>query len=163
MSSIINNIINALTTNNNNNETYTCSLCKTECNGYGNNPFPLCEEKDYESRCCDDCNMEKVIPARMRQHQRLMNVHQPRQTGNNQEGIRITREEQQQLLAMDTRNGPMAKGIAIVQRKDDGTYDTNGIIGNEKIQGRLKTRIHNMERVSKVQARLQKKLANKKQ
>lgn len=31
---------------------------------YGNNPFPLCEENDYESRCCDVCNTY-VVKARI--------------------------------------------------------------------------------------------------
>lgn len=31
---------------------------------FGNNPYPLSE--DEEDRCCDACNMSKVIPARLR-------------------------------------------------------------------------------------------------
>ena len=47
-----------------------CVLCNEEIKGdvvngmvnvYGNNPHPLADE----GRCCDDCNMFKVIPARM--------------------------------------------------------------------------------------------------
>lgn len=48
-----------------------CCLCGTECKlwhdgaeGWGNNPWPLAEDPD---RCCDDCNWEKVIPARLAQ------------------------------------------------------------------------------------------------
>lgn len=36
-----------------------CCLCGDEFEGYGNNPAPL--EGD---RCCDACNITKVIPAR---------------------------------------------------------------------------------------------------
>ena len=46
-------------------EKFKCSLCGKVCQGWGNNPYPLCDKDDYESRCCDDCNMDKVIPARI--------------------------------------------------------------------------------------------------
>jgi len=31
----------------------------------GNNPYPLCNEKDYKSRCCDMCDSIYVLPSRM--------------------------------------------------------------------------------------------------
>lgn len=37
-----------------------CCLCGEEFEGYGNNPAPLKESGE----CCDQCNAEKVIPAR---------------------------------------------------------------------------------------------------
>jgi hypothetical protein len=37
-----------------------CCLCQNEFVGFGNNPAPLEGDK-----CCDNCNSEKVIPARM--------------------------------------------------------------------------------------------------
>ena len=49
-------------------ETYICCLCGKEHKGFGNNPFPLCKEDDFESRCCDDCNISLVIPARIAQY-----------------------------------------------------------------------------------------------
>lgn len=39
-----------------------CSLCGYPYDHYGNNPEPLMR---FEHRCCDACNMEKVIPARL--------------------------------------------------------------------------------------------------
>ena len=39
----------------------TCCLCGKELEEYGNNPAPL---KD-SGECCDRCNAEKVIPARL--------------------------------------------------------------------------------------------------
>ena len=39
----------------------TCCLCGGEFEGYGNDPAPL---KD-SGECCDQCNAEKVIPARL--------------------------------------------------------------------------------------------------
>ena len=39
----------------------TCCLCGGEFEGYGNNPSPLKESGE----CCDRCNAEKVIPARL--------------------------------------------------------------------------------------------------
>lgn len=45
---------------------FTCNLCGSKFLGYGNNPWPLCDDNDYESRCCDDCDNAKVIPARIK-------------------------------------------------------------------------------------------------
>jgi len=42
-------------------ETGRCCLCGEEFEGYGNNAQPL-----RNGKCCDKCNVEKVIPARMR-------------------------------------------------------------------------------------------------
>ena len=39
-----------------------CSICGHEYTHHGNNPEPL---RRYQDRCCDDCNMMYVIPARM--------------------------------------------------------------------------------------------------
>ena len=39
----------------------TCCLCGEEFEGYGNNPAPVKESGE----CCDRCNAEKVIPARL--------------------------------------------------------------------------------------------------
>lgn len=38
-----------------------CCICGKEFEGYGNNPSPI---KD-DGVCCDDCNVNKVIPARI--------------------------------------------------------------------------------------------------
>lgn len=38
-----------------------CCLCKEEFEGHGNNAEPVAH-----GRCCDDCNLEKVIPARLK-------------------------------------------------------------------------------------------------
>lgn len=43
------------------NKTETCCICGEKINGWGNNPFPV---KDTGT-CCDKCNWEKVIPARL--------------------------------------------------------------------------------------------------
>lgn len=40
-------------------ETFTCSICDFPSRGYGNNAEPINSE-----RCCDDCNMTVVVPAR---------------------------------------------------------------------------------------------------
>jgi hypothetical protein len=42
---------------------YRCILCGTKQTGWGNNPEPLAGL--HEGRCCDDCNRDKVIPARL--------------------------------------------------------------------------------------------------
>jgi len=41
-----------------------CCICGEDFNGFGNNPFPLVQRDDYESRCCDDCD-EYVVSARL--------------------------------------------------------------------------------------------------
>lgn len=48
------------------NKIYICNLCGNTFEGWGNNPYPLCKEEEIgEARCCDECNMTKVIPARL--------------------------------------------------------------------------------------------------
>jgi len=41
-------------------KTYKCVLCKKEFEGYGNNAQPA-----KVGKCCDSCNLNKIIPARM--------------------------------------------------------------------------------------------------
>ena len=43
--------------------TQKCILCKVSFDGYGNNPQPV----KRTGRCCDTCNLSKVIPARITQ------------------------------------------------------------------------------------------------
>lgn len=38
-----------------------CCICGKEFDGYGNNPYPV---KD-KGCCCDECNANAVIPARI--------------------------------------------------------------------------------------------------
>lgn len=38
-----------------------CCICGKEFEGWGNNPWPV----KSEGLCCDDCNMEYVIPKRI--------------------------------------------------------------------------------------------------
>ena len=39
---------------------HTCVICQREFEGYGNNAEPVAA-----GRCCDECNMSVVIPARL--------------------------------------------------------------------------------------------------
>lgn len=42
----------------------TCCLCGKKCeNKWGNNPEPIVAYN--KGKCCNQCNMEKVIPARL--------------------------------------------------------------------------------------------------
>lgn len=43
--------------------TYVCCICGREHEGWGNNPWPV--NKDPDARCCDDCNVYTVVPARL--------------------------------------------------------------------------------------------------
>ena len=45
-------------------ETGKCCLCGGRFTHYGNNPYPLCDASDYDSRCCHKCDKEKVWAAR---------------------------------------------------------------------------------------------------
>ena len=38
-----------------------CSICSNEIKGYGNNSEPV-----IEGVCCDKCNFETIIPARLK-------------------------------------------------------------------------------------------------
>lgn len=41
-----------------------CCICDKEINNpWGNSPWPIVD--DPEAKCCDDCNFEKVLPARI--------------------------------------------------------------------------------------------------
>ena len=39
---------------------HTCVICGREFNGYGNNAEPV-----KTGRCCDECNLNVVIPERI--------------------------------------------------------------------------------------------------
>ena len=39
-----------------------CVICQDPVTGYGNNPAPLYKE----GTCCDECNLEYVIPERIK-------------------------------------------------------------------------------------------------
>jgi len=43
---------------------FICCICGKLISGYGNNPWPI--SFDPNSECCDDCNDQFVIPARLR-------------------------------------------------------------------------------------------------
>jgi hypothetical protein len=43
---------------------FDCCLCgELDVKGWGNNPHPF---GPHEGRCCDGCNMEFVLPQRLR-------------------------------------------------------------------------------------------------
>lgn len=42
-------------------EMFTCCICGKKVIGFGNNPFPV----KHEGRCCDECDYQVVIPARL--------------------------------------------------------------------------------------------------
>ena len=44
-----------------------CSICESEIKGFGNNPQPIIKDNKkltVNDRCCDDCNLSIVLPAR---------------------------------------------------------------------------------------------------
>jgi len=43
-----------------------CCICGDEIDGWGNNPYPVVEDDGWDNVCCDKCNEEKVIPARIK-------------------------------------------------------------------------------------------------
>jgi len=44
-------------------EEHICCICGKKFFGWGNNPYPVVE--DENALCCDDCDMEYVVPARI--------------------------------------------------------------------------------------------------
>lgn len=44
---------------------YTCALCGLKFVGQGNNPSPILDGGKGHV-CCDECNVRRVIPERMR-------------------------------------------------------------------------------------------------
>lgn len=46
-----------------------CCICGKKFEGWGNNPDPVTDENGnlfpVDARCCDECNDEYVIPARL--------------------------------------------------------------------------------------------------
>ena len=42
---------------------FVCCICGREVKGWSNNPAPIVNEQG--AKCCDVCNWEKVIPARI--------------------------------------------------------------------------------------------------
>lgn len=44
-------------------DVFECCFCKKMFRGYGNNPAPVSKT----GRCCNECNVEIVIPARMKE------------------------------------------------------------------------------------------------
>lgn len=42
---------------------HVCCICGKEFVGYGNNPAPVVPYGT--GRCCDQCNIDKVIPKRL--------------------------------------------------------------------------------------------------
>ena len=45
-------------------EKFKCCLCGIEVEGYGNDPSPI-QTQNEDDECCDECNLVKVIPARI--------------------------------------------------------------------------------------------------
>ena len=40
---------------------FKCCICGINDQGYGNNPDPI----KKQGKCCDECNADQVIPARL--------------------------------------------------------------------------------------------------
>ena len=54
----------------NDTEVKTCSICKEEIYGFGNNPQPVINEGkklEVNDSCCDTCNEDVVMPIRLTQ------------------------------------------------------------------------------------------------
>ena len=45
-------------------EKHICCICHREFTGWGNNPDPY-KPEDGNDLCCDECNINFVIPARI--------------------------------------------------------------------------------------------------
>ena len=54
---------------------FICVLCGKETEGWGNNPDPLAEK----GQCCKDCDITRVIPARIEEMYRHAGVGRGKQ------------------------------------------------------------------------------------
>lgn len=52
-----------------------CIICGKEITDYGNNPYPICQREDTSSKCCNDCNSNYVIGARLVSTKGKMNTY----------------------------------------------------------------------------------------
>ena len=43
----------------------TCCICGKKFFGHGNNPWPIIDDESEDVRCCDECNLNIVVPARI--------------------------------------------------------------------------------------------------
>ena len=55
-----------------------CCICGKEIEGYGNNPWPVSTNED--DRCCDECNLEVILPERILT---LMRLEKEKKNGDN--------------------------------------------------------------------------------
>lgn len=53
--------------------TFKCCFCNVKFEGYGNSALPL-----RDGVCCDVCNIEKVIPERIRRLEKYQNEEHKR-------------------------------------------------------------------------------------
>ena len=42
---------------------FKCCICNRVVKGYGNDPWPI--NNDPKAECCDECNFDYVVPARI--------------------------------------------------------------------------------------------------
>lgn len=84
-----------------------CCICGEKIEGYGNNPSPI---KD-EGHCCDDCNMCRVVPARL--HWGLSLTKEDREKLERERDER-ERQDEQKL----ERQREMAKETKRIQAKE---------------------------------------------
>lgn len=58
---------------------FNCSICGKRTYGYGNNPIPIRES--VNQRCCDECNKEYVITARILEYATGMSYAEMKERG----------------------------------------------------------------------------------
>jgi len=47
---------------------FSCEICQDIFEGFGNNPDPFIDVQEFDqAECCDNCNYQFVIPARLKQ------------------------------------------------------------------------------------------------
>lgn len=57
-----------------------CCFCNADIVGYGNSIRPLIRQKN--SKCCDDCNRDIIIPLRMMEYLSERENRSPKQKAN---------------------------------------------------------------------------------
>ena len=94
-----------------------CVICRKKYEGYGNNPVPY----KREGKCCDKCNLEHVIPAR------IVSLEKEREKMEND------REFYTALLTLIDSVGERPVSINYEHKKID-FEDTSYFLYNEKEQ-----------------------------
>ena len=101
---------------NENKESKICCICKKPFEGYGNNAEPVCS-----GRCCDRCNIEKVIPMRFKMMKNdVKEAYVPRYSR------RLTKDLKNELNELISYYSPIVEELTNQLEKVEGFKSRSG-------------------------------------